>query len=217
VRQCTGAALVLLGTAVLGTAFRQSMPPHTLCQKVLGRACDVPRESFVGNRPSNYLGFDLVDFVSGTDSLAYPPREDHFLNGLAKSSLYGVMPLGRDFSGARYELLAVVMNLVLLAMAAVCLAVSPSLRPVRWPLYRVPILAGASLLVLLLGFRIMVPTPFHEDFRHIFPVLVPLCLWYAKAVERLRDWSDWLSRAGLGLGLLMIGASVAFFLRPWGS
>jgi len=196
--------------------FRKSMPPHTLCQKVLGRACDVPRESFVGNRPINYLGFDLQDFASGTSSLAYPPREDYFWNGLAKSSLYGVMPLGKDFEGARYDRLAVVMNLLLLAMAAVGLVALPFVRPLHWRSYRVLVLACASMLILLLALRIRVPTPFHEDFRHIFPALVPLCLLYAKVVERLGRWSAWLYQAGVALGLLMIASSIAFFVRlPW--
>jgi hypothetical protein len=69
------------------------------------------------------------------------------------------------------------------------------------------------LLVLLAAFRIMVPTPFHEDFRHIFPILVPLCLLYAKVVERLSRGSDVAYKAGIAIGLLMVASSVAFFVR----
>ncbi len=189
------------------------MYPHTLCQRVLGRACDVPSDYFVGNKPINYLYFDLGDFVSSTSSLAYPARQDYFLNGLAKSSLFGVAPLGRDFAGPLYQGLALFLRLLLLAIVAVAVLVLPFLRPVRWAKYRAPAGACASLLILLVAFRIMVPTPFHEDFRHIFPVLVPLCLLYAKVVERLRGWSEVLYKAGIALGLLMMASSVASFVR----
>jgi len=84
---------------------------------------------------------------------------------------------------------------------------------VRWRPYRVPLGATASMLFLLLAFRMMIPTPYHEDFRHIFPVLVPSCLLYAKVVERLNRWSHWLYKAGIALGLLMVASSVAFFAR----
>jgi hypothetical protein len=212
-RQSLIATLVLLGTAVLATAPRESMAPHTLCQKVLGRACDVPRESFVGNQPKNYLYFDPRDFLATTSSLAYPPRQDYFWNGLAKSSLFGVMPLGKDFDGAPYRQLAVFISVLLLAMVAVCLVVLPFMRPVNWSRYRVLVGAGTSMLLLLVAFRMRVPTPFHEDFRHIFPVLVPFCLLFAKVVERLGRWSATAYRAGMAIGLLMIAASVAFFVR----
>jgi hypothetical protein len=213
VKQFVAAALVLASAALLPVAFRQSMYPHTLCQRVLGRACDVPREYFVGNQPINYLCFDLQDFLSSTSSLAYPPRQDYLLNGLAKSSLFGVMPLGKDFEGAPYKSLAVILSLLLLAMAALCVVVLPFMRTARWQRHRALIGASASMLVMLVAFRILVPTPFHEDFRHIFPILVPLCLLYAKVVERLQRWSEVLYKAGIVLGLLMVASSVVFFVR----
>ena len=37
----------------------------------------------------------------------------------------------------------------------------------------------------LVAFRVRAPNEFHEDFRHIFPALVPLCLGYVKVFERL--------------------------------
>jgi hypothetical protein len=61
-----------------------------------------------------------------------------------------------------------------------------------------------------------VPTPFHEDFRHIFPVLAPFCLLYVKAVERLGRRSGLLYKIGFAIGLLLIASSAAFFVRaPW--
>jgi hypothetical protein len=213
IKLCATATLVFFGTALLAVSFRESAYPLTLCQKVLGRACDVPHEAFVTNQPINYFCFDLRDFVSHTSSLAYPAGQGYFLNGLLKSSLFGVMPLGKDFESELHKRLAVLISLLLLAMVAVCVVVLPFVRSVRWQRYRALVGAAASMLILLTAFRFLLPNPFHEDFRHIFPVLVPLCLLYAKVVERLSRWSDVLYKAGMAIGLLMIASSVAFFVR----
>jgi hypothetical protein len=204
---------VLFSVALLAVALRGPVYPFALCQKVLGHACDIPPEWFVSNKPINYLSFDLRGFLSDTSSLAYPPKQDYFFNGLAKSSLFGVMPLGKDFEGGPYKNLAVFISLLSLAMVAVCVVVLPFIRSVSWQKYRALVAAAASMLILLAAFRLLVPTPFHEDFRHIFPILVPVCLLYAKVVERLSRWSGVLHKAGIVLGLLMIASSVAFFVR----
>ena len=213
IKQCATATLVLFGAALLAVALRGPVYPFALGPKVLGHAYDIPPEWFVSNKPLNYLYFDLRAFVSDTSSLAYPPKQDYFFNGLAKSSLFGVMPLGKDFDGQPYKSLAVFISVLLLAMVAVCLVVLPFIRSVSWRKYRALVVASASMLILLAAFRFLVPTPFHEDFRHIFPILVPLCLLYAKVAERLSHWSGVLHKAGIVLGLLMIASSVAFFVR----
>jgi hypothetical protein len=72
----------------------------------------------------------------------------------------------------------------------------------------------------LIAFRIRAPNEFHEDFRHIFPALVPFCLAYAKILERL-DRSSWkpswvrqgLRGTGIAIGLSMVLASAAFFTQ----
>lgn len=212
-KQLVAATLVLFAAALLPIVLRKSMPPHTLCQRVLGRACDVPSDYFVSNKPINYLYFDVRSFLSPTSVSANPPQQDYFWNGLAKSSLFGVLPLGKDFAGELHRRLAVFISSLLLAMVALCGIVLPSVRAVRWQRYRAVVAAAASLLVLLVGLRFIVPTPFHEDFRHIFPVLVPLCLLYAKVVERLRRWSAVAHKVGIAIGLLMMASSVAFFVR----
>jgi len=84
---------------------------------------------------------------------------------------------------------------------------------VRWQDYRTIVIASASMLALLVAFRIVLPTPFHEDFRHIFPVLVPFCLLFGKSVERTGRWSLAFSWAAIGVGLLLIASSVVFFVR----
>ncbi len=213
VKQCAAATLVLCSTALLAMSFRESSAPRTLCQKVLGNACDLPGEFYGSNKPINYVYFDLRDFVSETRSPANPQRPDYFLNGLAKSSLFGGIRLGKDFESESYKRLAVFIRLLWLAMVGVCVVALPFIRSIRWRKYRALVGACASMLVLLAAFRFIVPNPFHEDFRHIFPALVPCCLVYAKVVERLGRRSDMLYKAGVALGLLMIASSIAFFVR----
>jgi hypothetical protein len=212
-KQLAAAALVLLCTALLAASLHHAPARRTLCQKVLGLACDIPREVFVGNRPINYLYFDLPGFLGGVSPRAQPPREDYFLNGLAKSSLFGTMPLGRDFEGALYHKLAVIIGVLWLAMVLVCAVTLPFVRSVDWPRYRALVIAAGALLVLLVAFRMLVPSPFHQDFRHIFPILVPFCLVYAKVVERLGHWSVVLYGTGVAIGLLMVASSLTFFAR----
>jgi hypothetical protein len=214
IQQLLVAIVVLLGAAVLAVTLRPPGSPSALCGKFLGHACDVPPFFFVDNQPSSYLYFDLPAFLADTSSFAYPPKHDYFLNGLAKSSLFGVMQLGRAFEGQPYKSLAVLISVLLLVMAATCAVVLPFIRrSVDWRKYRALMLATVSMLALLVAFRMLLPTPFHEDFRHIFPALVPFCLLYAKIVERLAGWSKALHGAGVAVGLLMVFASVAFFVR----
>ena len=139
--------------------------------------------------------------------------QDYFPSALAKSSLFGTMPLGKDFEGALYKKLAVIIGVLLLAMVLVCVVALPFVRAVDWPKYRALVIAASALLVLLAAFRMLVPSPFHQDFRHIFPILVPFCLVYAKVVEQLRHWSVVLYGTGVAIGLLIIASSVTFFVR----
>jgi len=213
IRQAVVAVTVLTAAALLPTALRGSAGPPTLCERVLGGACFVPPEAFVSNRPINYLYFDVPGFLRDTNSMSYPPQQDYFWNGLAKSSLFGVTPLGSDFVGAHYQRLALLLSVLLLAMVAVCIATLPLAKAASWREHRTLVIACASMLLFLAAFRIVLPTPFHEDFRHVFPVLVQFCLLYGKGVERIARWSSVAGKAGIGIGILMMAASVAFFLR----
>jgi len=213
IKQCAAAVLVLCCTALLAVSFRVSTHQRVLCQKVLGNACDFPGEVYGVSKPSNYVHFDLPAFVRHDSSIAYPRNQDYFWNGLAQSSLFGAMPLGKDFASETHKRLEVCLRLLLLAMVAVCVVALPFIRSARWWRYRAIIGATASMFILLVAFHYLVPNPYHADFRHVFPVLVPLCLLYAKVVERLRRWSHLLYKAGLVIGFLMVASSVAFFVR----
>ena len=212
-RQGATAILVLAAAAALAVGFRDSRQPRTLCQKVFGHACDGRYVPAVPDRPSRFVYFDVREFVRGSDTLVADPQRDYFLNRLAKSSLFGVIPLGEELGGGRHQTLAVLLSLLLLAMVTVCIAALLFMRGVGWRKYRVYLGASAIMFIFLLAFRIRAPNEFHEDFRHIFPALVPFCLGYATIVERLGRFSKVLQHTGVAMGFLLVASSVAFFVR----
>jgi hypothetical protein len=123
------------------------------------------------------------------------------------------MPLGDDFADSRHEALAVLMNVLLLSMCAGSVLTLPFLGKVNLKKYRVYIAAALVLFVFLLAFRVRVPNEFHEDFRHIYPALVPLCVGYVTIVERLGRSSRRLRAVGRFIGWLLIATSIVFFAR----
>jgi hypothetical protein len=210
----TALAILILGVfAGLAVFSRLEQSPHTMCQEVLGHACDRRYAPPVPDRPSHFLLFDPTDFIRRMDATPDYPKPDYFWNRFAKSSLFGVAPLGEDFKAARYTILAVAIKFLLLAMVTTCLGGAIFLRRVPWRRCRVYACAVVIMLIFLVAFRIHVPNEFHEDFRHVFAVLVPFCLAHALVVARLRRVSGALYWAGLGVALLIIGSSVAFFAR----
>ena len=210
----TAIAVVVLGAvAALAVFSRLEQSPHTLCLEVLGHACDGRYRPPVADTPSRFVLFDLPDFIRRMDAVPDYPKPDYFWNRFAKSSLFGVMPLGEEFQAARYTALAVAIKLLLLAMVTICLCGAIFLRGVPWRRYRVYAAAVVTMLIFLMAFRIRVPNEFHEDFRHVFAILVPFCLAYALVVDRARRVSAALYWTGVGVALLMIGSSVLFFAR----
>jgi len=219
-KRCAVAIVVLGSVAVVAVALRTSQRPTTSCQKVLGHACDGRYVPAVVDRPSRFVRFDVQRFVLRMDTLTDDPRHDYFLNRLAKSSLFGVMPLGDELASARHQILAVAMSVLLLAMVASCLIALPFLRGASWRRHRVYLGGTLIMFAFLVAFRVRAPNEFHEDFRHIFPSLVPFCLGYAKIFERLGRSSgkpSWLRQGlrgtGIAVGLSMALASATFFAR----
>ena len=209
VKQCAVAVLLLATVGALAVGFRESRNPTTLCQKVLGHACDGRYVPPNPDTPGRLVHFDVATFVRRIETVP----DDTFPNRLAKSSLFGVAPLEDELRSERHEVLAALISLLLLAMVAVCAAALPLVGTMHWRKYRAYVGAVVVLFVFLVAFRIRAPNEFHEDFRHVFPALVPLCLGYASVVERLGRFSSVLRYAGVALGLSLVGASVAFFVR----
>jgi hypothetical protein len=214
IKQCATVVFVLAAVAALAVEVRDFRSPRAACQQVLGTACDGRYVPPVPDRPGRFVSFDVADFVLRMDTTPKAPERDYFLNRLAKSSLLGVTPLGDELGTARHRALSAVMSLLLLGMVGSCVAGVVLFRGAVWrPRYRVYVGTSALMLAFLVAFRLRAPNPFHEDFRHIFPVLVPFCLGYATVVERAGHGSKVLRWGGLAVGALMVLSSVAFFVR----
>jgi hypothetical protein len=209
IKRCAVTSLVLALAALLGAWLRNSGQQQTLCQSVLGRACHGRYVPPVPDTLGRFISFHPRDFLERIDTVPTDP----FLNRFLKSMLFGVQPVGEDFSDTRYALIAAALSALLLVILAVCLIGALQLRPHTLQRYRVYIAAPLLMFVFLVGFRVLAPNEFHEDFRHIFPALAPLCLGYAKTVERFGRASKLLFYAGVSVALGMVIGSVAFFLR----
>lgn len=201
--------LVLGSVAVSAVGFRESKRPINLCQKVFGRACDGRYVPPVSDTPSRFLSFDVDSFVQRR---IYPETTDPFLNQLTKSSLFGMQSRGDDFNNHRHEILAQVMSVLLLLMLAVFLAGVAFVRRANFQKYRVHFGAAVIMFIFLLAFRVRAPNELHEDFRHIFPILVPFCLGYAVAVDRIGRCAKPLYYVGVGIAGLMVVSSILFFV-----
>lgn len=203
------ALVVLVLAAAAGVALFLRDTGQTFCQSLIGRACAgryVPPEPDTLGR---FLSFDLSSFLRRMDTVPSDP----FLNRFFKSILFGVQPLGDDFEEARYRTIASLQSALLLVMILVCALGALQLRAASLRRYRVYLVAPVVLFVFLVGFRVLAPNEFHEDFRHIFPALVPFCLGYAGTVARFRRYSALLFRAGVAVGIAMAAASLLFFVR----
>ena len=102
IKRCVTVIAVLAGVAVLAVGFRESRRPTTVCQKVLGHACDGRYRPPIPDTTSRFISFDAAGFVRRIDIEPLDP----FPNRLAKSSLFGVKPLGDELGGDRHETLA---------------------------------------------------------------------------------------------------------------
>jgi hypothetical protein len=207
VKRCAGVVLVLAAAGFIAGMWRSS--GQTLCQSVLGRACYGRYVPPVPDTLGRFISFHPLDFIGRIDTVPMDP----FLNRFAKSILFGVLPLGEDFASARYALMASIISALLLIVASICLIGALQLRPPSLRRYRVYLAAPVIMFVFLVGFRVLAPNEFHEDFRHIFPALALFCLGYAKTVERFGRSSKLLSYAGIAIAVAMTITSLAFFLQ----
>jgi hypothetical protein len=208
VKRGAAVVVVLAGAGFLGVALRDS-GQQTLCQSVLGRACYGRYVPPLPDTLGRFLSFHPLDFLGRIDTVPTDP----FLNRFLKSILFGVQPLGEDFASARYTLIAGLLCALLLVMLLVCLIGVLQLPAPTLRRYRVYLAAPVIMFAFLVGFRVLAPNEFHEDFRHIFPALVPFCLGYAKLIERFGRSSKTLYYAGVSVALALTLTSVAFFVR----
>lgn len=186
-----------------------------LCHKLLGSACDIHPNSWVDNRPFNYLWFDLRSFLA--EPYVLSDRDEtgrqFFWNHLAQSSLFGTHNKVADRE-TTYELnahVAVVMHALTVGMMGFLGLSFLQLDRRRLARYAVPLLGLGFFVAFAIAFRALVPAPHHGDFRHVFPMLSLLSLAYASAVGFHARRRSVLQHLGLALAVPFLALSVFYF------
>jgi hypothetical protein len=206
--------LCIVAAAALSFFRNGGDRPATLCHRVLGITCDITSDQFAGNRLVNYLYFDTRVFLSEPFLWAEPSStaQNYFWNALLKSSLMLTQAgFDREINYPLNVEISTGLSFLLLAMVVYALvgALSVTLDEVRR--HGVLLVASVAWLSLLVAFRLVFPTVYHEDFRHVFPLVIPASLFYAKVVDRYRRRQPALGWVGYGLCLTFLLLSVLFF------
>lgn len=198
---------------------REPAPRGALCEKLLGSACHIGEHQFVGNKPKNYLYFDLKSFLVEPYFIAERDGagRQYFWNDLLKSSLFGTHNTVPDRETS-YELnkaMATGMNWLLLGMTGYLGAGLVAMRKEarrRFALIGLFILLSVAFLA---AFKMMIPAPHHNDFRHVFPVLVPMAIVYAASVAAFRRRSRPVAVLGQAMAASFVALSIFYFVPKY--
>jgi hypothetical protein len=211
----------LVASAILGVAFvlgalrGTNREAWSWCQVLFGDACQVDRSLFVDNRATSYLGFDAKTFLSEPYLAAMQGTErNYFIPSLLKSSLFGTSNTvgDQDLAYPLNNRLAIVLNGLLVGMAALGLTAAGMVTRARLRRY-VPVLGMAAMFIAGLAvFRLVIPSPHHNDFRHVFPLLILASLMYAQTVKEWCRRRPWLGMGMRLLALFFLTTSVLYFL-----
>jgi hypothetical protein len=211
-KRTTPAFLVILAAALL--AVSRKGPGATLCHRVLGVACNISSEHFVPNRLANYLYFDLGAFFGYPffSSLAPNVDRNYFWNSLVKTSLFGTEVAADPELGYRLNAgLATIIDWLVLGMIVYALVGAFGVTRAGVRRRGVLLAASAAWLGSLALLRVMIPTPYHEDFRHVFPLVIPASLFFGELVDRYRCEKKALAWVGYLLSVACMLLSVLFF------
>ena len=208
--------VVSAASIFLATQLRAAKVGATACHRAIGTICNITSEHFVGNTWANYLTFDLRFFLGQPYLINDPhdPKRDYFLNTFLKSSLLSAMPLGPEFDDRLSATLATVSSYLARSVcSSTCWWVCP--RPFSGECGGTESCSSpaCSCWVHWLRLRVKVPLSMHADFRYVFPLLVPACVWYSKVIEHWQRQIQAIFLAGRLLAGLLVLASVLFF-RP---
>jgi len=191
---------------------KQKQVSQTLLSRIT-RSDQIDGRLQVGNKPVNYLFFDLQTYMHEPFVSAWEDRtgRQYFWNYLIKSSLFGEFSFNKEWSRD----LAVVMSFVALLMIGFS---SLSIFFVNKKNYRAVAFFGLSLLLLLTMFifyRIRFPAACNTDFRYIFPSLISFAFIYGFAIEKAGEKNLILVRYfGLVLAIcLSLLVNVFFFVN----
>ncbi len=164
----------------------------------------------VGNHPGNYLGFDLKTFI--TQPYTSPWNNDggrqYFSNYLLKTSLFGEFEFNQPLLNNIARLIS---GLLLLMLGFSLMSMIFNLKRSRpaWVHYFVFLLMLASALTA----RILYPFSSTNDFRYLFPIIIPTLVIYGFNLENFGDqWGKIWKRTGVFVGWSMVYFSGLFFL-----
>ncbi len=212
------AAMAIVGVA-FGIGAQRAPVGDDACHRRFGTACDIRPSDFTGNKPKNYLYFDVPKFL-GQPYMVIANDESgkqYFWNHVLKSSLFGTHNKIPDRETA-YDMnrkVAWLINLGLFAM--VLYAFAAGVLDLRRGMRRhaVPILFCVFSAAFLMGFKIIIPAPHHTDFRHIYFVMIPGALLFATAVSHMRTRARVLGSMGTALYAPFVALSIFYFLPKY--
>jgi 4-amino-4-deoxy-L-arabinose transferase-like glycosyltransferase len=212
------AALLLNASRKDKPIEREIAPRGALCEKLLGSACHIGEHQFVGNKPKNYLWFDLKSYLVEPYFIAERDGAGRqwFWNDLLKSSLFGTHNTVPDRETS-YELnkgLAFGLNWLLLGMTGYIGAGLVAMGKERRRFAILGVFVALSVLFLA-GFKALIPAPHHNDFRHVFPVLVPMAIVYAASVAAFRKKSGLVAWLGNAMAGLFCALSIFYFVPKY--
>jgi hypothetical protein len=165
---------------------------------------DNSRAMYVGNSWKQYLVLNTALYFRApfVDSLRDDSGRQYFWNYVLKSSMFG--DFSAWFGKPVQKVLALVMSPLLLGLVVLfCIGVA---RNVRWSARQsLPLLVVIAVSILsVFALRFYNPYSGNNDFRYIYPALIPIVLLL---VDGTRN-----SRIGRALCFLFCGLSAAFYL-----
>lgn len=165
----------------------------------------------VGNKPANYLRFDLGAFIK--EPYVYPFEEKGarslFWNYLLKTGLIGEFRIDTPFHQNMARGLSV------LFLGILVFSMIGFIEILRKEFTRHLILFWNLILLLAAGilFRLWIPLSCSQEFRYIFPLLISSCFFYGYTLSvcRRKGWAV-LEIAGYSLALIFMGGGIGFFV-----
>jgi hypothetical protein len=210
--------LALAVCAMLGVR-KSEHGQRSWCHSILGKACDATTglQDPPGNSLAHYLYFDIRSYLAEPFINTYRPETGahYFWNTLLKSSLFGVYsgPPDPQFVSPLNRALAGAMNFLLLGMVLFVLIGAISVTRENLRRHRVLLLSSIVLVVSVAGFWAVIPWAHHADFRLVFPLVVPACLFFAQTVDRCRRQGRQVAHiVGYVLSMPFVLLSIAVFV-----
>jgi hypothetical protein len=155
---------------------------------IVSNAAGLGQELRIENNFGTYLTFDPVKFVCIPYTSAIDPLRgrDNFWHFLLKTSLVGEFTEGSPILGV----VASILSLLLLFLLPIFFTgLVFSLKSSRTGL---PIIASILLLVTsMIIFRLSYPFSCSNDFRYIYPAILPFCMLVGRGHDFLKGWWRW--------------------------